>query len=345
MKLDLGYFLNPEYPPKADLAQAIAEQQQTVALCRDLGMKAVVVGEHFSRETSVWLPPLMLLSRLCEHGRGMLFGTGVLVAPLHRPIVLAEQAAFLDVLTEGNFALGLSAGWNRAEFESMGVPTRGRGGRLEETVEILRLLWKSDEPVSYAGTHCRLDETMLSLKPVQRGGPPIWIGASSDVGLRRAARIGDAWIASSHLSNDEVVAQAETFGGYRKEFDRELPRVRPGLRNIYVAPTLERAVREAGPHLTSSYSMFKDWGLFAEVLREGSGDVDFDKAAQRAIIGSPELVAEQIVKFVRHSGVNLLLVRVQWLGIEHRHINSCLELMASEVLPLVQSELASTATT
>ncbi|MQA01785.1 MAG: LLM class flavin-dependent oxidoreductase [Streptosporangiales bacterium] len=337
--VELGYFVNPEYEKGVDVRRATEEQRETVRLCHQLGLRAVIVGEHFSRQDSVWLPPLHLLGRICDQGEGMLFGTGVLAAPLHNPVVLAEQAAYLDGLTEGNFALGLSAGWNAHEFASLSVPMAGRGQAVHETVEILRALWRTEGPVSYAGSRYSVTDVELGLRPVSQGGPPIWLGASSPRALRRAAQLGDAWLATSHLPPGDVATQAEQYRTYLSEAGRTLPATRPGLRNIYVGRTMESAIRDAGPYLTSSYSMFDSWGLFAEVLDQAGDAVDYEKAAQRAVIGDPETVAAQLVDFVGASDVNLLLARTQWLGMDHRNIMASLELLATEVMPRVNSAL------
>lgn len=339
--VELGYFLNPEYEPGVDVHRAVEEQRESVRHCRDLGLSSVVVGEHLSRAESVWLPPVPLLCRICGDGEGMLFGTGVLAAPLHNPVLLAEQAAFLDGLTGGRFALGLSAGWNAGEFASLSVPMAGRGDAVEEAVTILRLLWGSEGPVSHAGRRYAFDDVTLSLRPVQPGGPPIWLGASSAPALRRAARIGDAWIATSHLPGEGVARQAEQYRAHLRDAGRPMPATRPGLRNIYVGRTHEEAVREIGPYLTSSYAMFDGWGLFSDVLRERKGTVDYAQAAERAVVGDPQSVAEQLVEFVTASDVTLLLARTQWLGMEHRRILDSLELLATEVMPAVNAALAS----
>src|SRR4051812_42803537 len=98
------------------MALALQEQQQLGRLCADAGYTSVFVGEHFSHGPSIWLPPVPLLVRLASEGLDLDFGTAVLVAPLHQPVALAEEIAFLDHMTQGRFTLGLSAGWNAGEF-------------------------------------------------------------------------------------------------------------------------------------------------------------------------------------------------------------------------------------
>lgn len=340
MTLELGYFVNPEYESSYPVEQAIRDQRSTVALAAELGMTATFVGEHFSFGRFAWLPPMMLLSRIHDAAPGMLFGTAVLAAPLHNPAVLAEQAAFLDASTGGRFVLGLAAGWNPAEFGALGQPLRGRGQRLEEAVRVMRRLWESPEPTDFPGPAFPYSNIGLGLRPATSGGPPVWLGGSSAVALDRAARIADTWICSSHVASAQALEQAAQ---YRERLDaagRPLPAVRPGLRNIFVARTREDAVARCGPYLTASYAMFNNWGLFSTVLRDETPEIDFDRAAQRAVIGSVEEVAEELTRFALAADLTLLLARSQWMGIPHRYLDESLVLLATEVMPRVNKALA-----
>jgi probable F420-dependent oxidoreductase len=119
--------------------------------------------------------------------------TSVLVAPAYNPVVLANQAATLDVLSGGRFALGVGVGCNPAEFAALGVPVADRGRRADENIQVMRALW-SRRPASFAGCFTSFDDALLGTKPLTPGGPPIWVGGQSARALRRALRFGEAWI-------------------------------------------------------------------------------------------------------------------------------------------------------
>jgi alkanesulfonate monooxygenase SsuD/methylene tetrahydromethanopterin reductase-like flavin-dependent oxidoreductase (luciferase family) len=338
-----GYLLSPEYLPRTEMHAALQEQQLIVSACRDLGMSAVLCSEHLSRAHSIWCPPLLLLSKVCEHGEGMTFGTAVLAAGLHNPVALAEQVAFLDAATNGRFVLGLAAGWNRSEFESVGADIHLRGRALDETLEILRALWGSDEPLTYQGQVYRVQDTVLSFRPAAGTGQPVWLGGSSARALARAADQGDTWIVSSHMPTEAAREQAQTYERLLAARGRPVPADRPGVRSVFVAPTVEAARAAGGRTLTASYEMFRKWGLFEDVLDQRLDAVDYQDVTERAIIGNPDHVAEEVVKFARATHTNLLIIRSQWIGVRASAVIDSLELFCTEVAPLVEAELGADA--
>ncbi|WP_165943356.1 TIGR03619 family F420-dependent LLM class oxidoreductase [Roseicella aquatilis] len=119
--------------------------------------------------------------------------TSVMVVP-HRPAMLAAKIlSTIDVLSGGRLTLGIGAGWLAEEFEALQVPDfAARGKVTDEYVLAMRELWTSPTP-RFAGEHVRFENVSFEPKPVQPGGPPIWVGGESGPALRRTARLGDAW--------------------------------------------------------------------------------------------------------------------------------------------------------
>lgn len=117
--------------------------------------------------------------------------TGILVAPQRQAVLIAKQAAEVDVLTQGRLRLGLGLGWNYVEYEALGKPFTVRGRVLEEQVSLLRQLW-TEESVTFSGEFHTVRGAGLKPPPVQRP-IPIWLGAVADAALRRVGRIADGW--------------------------------------------------------------------------------------------------------------------------------------------------------
>jgi probable F420-dependent oxidoreductase len=119
--------------------------------------------------------------------------TSVMVVP-HRPAVLtAKILSTIDVLSGGRLTVGIGAGWLQEEFEAIGAPPfAARGAVTDEYLQAFRVLWTEDDP-RFAGEHVKFGGIVFAPKPVQRPGPPIWVGGESGPALRRTARLGDAW--------------------------------------------------------------------------------------------------------------------------------------------------------
>ncbi|WP_042377381.1 LLM class F420-dependent oxidoreductase [Streptacidiphilus melanogenes] len=139
-----------------------------------------------------WLDPLLALSFAAAVTSRIELATGVLLLPEHNPVVVAKQAATLDVLSAGRFSLGVGAGWSAEEFAALGVPFSGRGRRTDEYLAAMRTLW-SEEPASFEGEFTRFEAIRVNPKPLRGGRLPVLAGGNSDTALRRAATVADGW--------------------------------------------------------------------------------------------------------------------------------------------------------
>jgi probable F420-dependent oxidoreductase len=117
--------------------------------------------------------------------------TGVIILPQRQSVLVAKQAAEVDLLTGGRFRLGVGLGWNAVEYEALGEKFTNRGRRSEEQVEVMRKLW-SERSVSFTGKYHTVTGAGLAPMPVQRP-IPVWFGAASDRAYERAGRLGDGW--------------------------------------------------------------------------------------------------------------------------------------------------------
>jgi probable F420-dependent oxidoreductase len=118
--------------------------------------------------------------------------TGIVILPQRQTALVAKQAAQVDVLSGGRLRLGVGVGWNAVEFEALGETFGNRGRRMEEQLEVMRLLWTRDL-VTYAGQWHRVPDAGIRPLPIQRP-IPVWMGGDSEAAIRRAARLADGWI-------------------------------------------------------------------------------------------------------------------------------------------------------
>jgi probable F420-dependent oxidoreductase len=117
--------------------------------------------------------------------------TGIIILPQRQTVLVAKQAAEVDLLTRGHFRLGVGLGWNAVEYEALGTDFTTRGRRIEEQVQLMRRLW-TEQTVTHAGTWERITGAGLAPLPVQRP-IPVWFGAASPPAYRRAGRLADGW--------------------------------------------------------------------------------------------------------------------------------------------------------
>jgi probable F420-dependent oxidoreductase len=134
-------------------------------------------------------------------------GTSVIVLPQREPVLVAKQAATLDVLSNGRLILGIGAGWNEREFGFLGASFHDRGRRMDEYIKAMRALWSTPD-ARFDGEFVHFSDTSFRPSPVQPGGPPIWLGGASRAAFRRAARLCDGWHAVGLGVNDFAAGMA-----------------------------------------------------------------------------------------------------------------------------------------
>lgn len=149
--------------------------------------------------------PLIWLTWAAAHTTTLLLGTGILIATQRNPVITAKEVATLDVLSNGRVRLGVGVGWLREEFEALGVPFAGRGERLDEYIDVMRVLW-TEQKASHHGALVQFSDCICMPRPVN-GTVPIVVGGHTDAAARRAALRGDAFFPGS-ASADEIARLA-----------------------------------------------------------------------------------------------------------------------------------------
>jgi probable F420-dependent oxidoreductase len=138
-----------------------------------------------------WLEPLAALSFVAARTERVRLGTSVLVLPYRNPVLVAAQAATMQVLSGDRLVLGVGTGWMREEFEALGIDPAERGARTDECMQVMRALWR-DDPASFSGRFAEFDDVVLGIPP-RDAAPPLWVGGNTRPAMRRALRYGDGW--------------------------------------------------------------------------------------------------------------------------------------------------------
>lgn len=192
--------------------QIVRETLEEIQIADDLGYDSCWLAEHHFSRYGILGNPLMLGTAIAERTKTITIGTAVLVLPLHDPIRVAEDAAMLDVLSNGRLQVGVGRGYQPQEFRGFGVDRDRNKELYAETVDILKLAWTADN-WSYEGEHFRYTDMNVYPKPLTPGGPPILHGTSSPDTFRRRGLAGDRIIVSSSFT--PMQRTKENYDSYR----------------------------------------------------------------------------------------------------------------------------------
>lgn len=345
MSLKVGIYLNSQFAESDDATLRYRELVAQTERAAALGFNSIWAGEHHLTPGFHFFPQLTLLANLAAYSGDMSLGTNLVLLPLHNPVDLAERIALIDIACGGKFILTVGQGYRPEEFAAYGVPFGERLPRMVKSIELMRRLW-SEREVSHDTGWLSIENATVRPGPVQLGGPPVWIGATKDRAIRRAGRIGDAFMATPNADNEEVRRQIKVFHKARHEAghseDVEIGR----MLEVHCHENGAEARRRAAPHLLTKYAAYASWGLTgsageaAASAAEATDEAKFSELARdRFVIGDPQEVAEGLVHQYRHVGITHLSVRISWPGSSGEDAIACLELLGREVLPKVRMML------
>lgn len=167
---------------------------------------------------SLFHEPFVLFGYLAGQTQRIEFVTGILILPQRQTVLVAKQAAEVDVLSGGKLRLGVGVGWNPVEYEALGMDFHRRGRIVEEQIELLRRLW-SQEIVTYHGQFHTINGAGINPLPIRRT-IPIWTGGRADVLLRRTARLADGWFPLGH-PNERMQQAIQQLRTYLQEAGRD----------------------------------------------------------------------------------------------------------------------------
>ena len=163
--------------------------------------------------------PFVLGGYLAGCTRKLGFSTGVLILPQRQTVLVAKQAACLDVLSGGKFRLGIGVGWNEVEYVGLNENFHNRGRRSEEQVQVMQALWAQPH-VTFKGKWHTIDDAGINPLPTQRR-VPVWFGGHQDVTLRRIAKWGDGWMMLAHPHGETALAEFAKLRQYTREAGRD----------------------------------------------------------------------------------------------------------------------------
>ncbi len=302
----VGLFLNTQFQPGQKVAAHLPDLVAQTRAARDAGFKSLWFPHHYLTGPLQMLQIVPMMAYLAPHAEGMQIGPNILILPLLNPVHVAEESATLDVLTGGNYVLGVGLGYREGEFTAFNMSLRERAPRLEEGITLMRRLW-TGEKVTHKGRFYRVDDHAIGLKPVRDGGPPIWMAGTAEAAIRRAARLAEAWMIVPSTPLSQLGGQMRI---YREALGGRVPDCFPIVRECYVGASHKTAVDECRAALQYKYDAYASWGL------EGRQTPAFEELARdRFIIGDAAYVKEEIARYREALGVDHFMMRCHWPGL------------------------------
>jgi alkanesulfonate monooxygenase SsuD/methylene tetrahydromethanopterin reductase-like flavin-dependent oxidoreductase (luciferase family) len=335
LKIGIGLFTG-QIPKGMDrtYTEEYQEAVELVELAEEEGFDSAWVSEHHFSDDG-YLPSLLpLLAAFAGATERMELGTGLVLAPFHDPIRLAEDFAVVDQLSGGRLICGLGIGWREEEFRQFGISVKSRPKRLEEITAILRLAWTEDR-FDFSGRHYNYEGVRVMPKPARV--PLILVGGFVDDAIRRAGRIGDGYI-SSRASAERVAQSFALAEEERAKAGLEGPPAAGLLINVWASADPERdwpMVRDGIGHQLGVYSGWRAGtdlpGIPLEVMPP-----DEETIRKTSAFGTPDEVVERLRPFAEALGrypESHMVCRLHYPGMDFDQAAPGIEAFAREVIP------------
>lgn len=305
-----------------------------VRRAEELGFESVFLVEHHFTGLGDVSASMNLLSHLAGVTTTMRLGTAVSVLPWHSPVLLAEQAATVDVVSNGRLDFGVGRGYRPNEFHGFGIDPAEALDRYRECLEVIKLAWTSQERFSHSGAHFTFQDVVVEPKPVQLPHPPVWVAAGSEGSIRAAAREGNRLLLDQ-FGDDELVAARVRW--FREECEATGRGYDPHdvavTRGLLVLDDDDPEVRRAEvERRVDSIAQIADSSRIPGSTShlDTNDHAFFDRSTvaseAAAILGPPEECIERLSR-LRAAGVEYVLFNDMWGGTDR------LELFARDVMP------------
>jgi len=340
--MDIGTFLLMQSPSARSSKEIYARGIELAQAAETLGFRNVWLAEHHFSTYGYLSRPAQLATYLAAKTTRLRVGTAVIVVPLHHPLVVAEEIAMLDVLSDGRLDIGLGRGYQHYEFERFGLELDAGRQRWDESVDIIVKSFEG-KAFSYDGKLFTIPETSLFPQPVQKPHPPVWITAQSPYALEAAVRRGfNVLTGGFGVSIDQLAEFGRLFSKVVAEVKpQQSPRV--GVqRAVYVADSVADA-REAAEQARWNMRVTLSLRNHYERVENGNAipipgqtEPDIDDLLDRfLVIGTPDTCIRQIRRLRERVGITHFNCSFWFGDMEQARVLRSMERFAQEVMPAV----------
>ena len=295
-----------------------------------VGFDRITFAEHHFLDEG-FLPALMpMMAAVAARTKRVLLGAEILLLPLHHPVRLAEDAAIVDIISNGRLQeLGVAGGYREEEYAGLGMKLAERAGRMEECLQIVRKCWTEDE-FSFDGRYYKLTKVRMFPKPIQKGGPRLILGGSAAAVARRAARLADGLFPMTADLWDVYYDELERLG---RPAERRPPPP-PQIPFLHVSEDPERDWEQIRPHARFELDQYRAWGMDAT---DSYGDLDEQALRAAHPIWTPEQAKERLLARQAEYPDSVFSFAPVLAGMDPDLAQQSLELIAAHVLPALKA--------
>ncbi len=341
-----------ESPQGRSEREIIGEQLDLMQAAEGAGFDSIWPAEHHFTEYGYCVSPALTLAAIARVTERIRLGTGVVVLPFHDPIRVAEEYAFLDVMSGGRLEFGVGRGYQPVEFKGHGVDPAKSHGLFRESLEIILQAW-TQERVDYHGQHFNINDQPVRPKPLQQPHPPVWIASLSPESFELCGQVGANLLYSPTFTPEDKARQGITkrLAAYRQAlrdggYDPATKRI-GALRMIYVAESNAQARREFEQPVLWYYRTISNYiapPLGQEPLpsyelytktRDFAAKVDYDALIEggAVIAGDPDYCCRRLEAYQEEYGFTDLLCWTRLGGMDPHKVMRSMELMQQHVIP------------
>jgi alkanesulfonate monooxygenase SsuD/methylene tetrahydromethanopterin reductase-like flavin-dependent oxidoreductase (luciferase family) len=299
-----------------------------------LGYRSSFLVEHHFTGWNQVSATLMLQTALAMRTSTLRLGTAVIVLPWHNPVLLAEQAATLDLISGGRLDFGIGKGYRHNEFAGFNIPPEEAEPRFEESVEVMTKAFVSRERFSHRGKFWQFDDIVVEPPPAQQPHPPFWVAAGSEASIRKAAQRGFHLILDQYASPDVLGHRISRYRAERMASGFDAPARIAVARQAYVAN--DRADAEAALQRQAEWNRRTVAVSRAPDGRAGSHILAYAATPEgteaNALYGTPDEIGQKL-EALQAAGVEYLILTI--LGGKEQ-----LRRFAREVMPAFSGERA-----
>lgn len=332
MTIKLGLYIATAFPAGDSMSKQLGNIIEQTRRAKANGFVSLWAAQHFLSQPLQMIQPLQLLARLIPEAEGMTMGPNILILPLLNPVLVAEESLTMDLLSGGNYVLGIGLGYRDEEYAAFGVRKAERAKRMEEAIHVIRRLW-TEEVITHEGQYYSVPNMGLGMRPLRPGGVPIWIAANVDSAIERVARLGDAWLITFYPSLSLLKTQMQLYRAALKAAGKPEPTDMPILKECYVSTSHRTALDECRGPLQVKYNAYASWGQDKFMPESERFDQPFEEFVKdRFIIGDPVFVREEIQRYHEELGVNHFMMRCHWPGLEQDKVLRTIDLLGAHVV-------------